>query len=51
MVRIASVKYPNNSKTLDYLCPDTSIHEGDVVYLEGNDKPHYIVEIKKVDNG
>ena len=50
MVRIASVKYPNNSKTLDYLCPDTSIHEGDVVYLEGNDKPHYIVEIKKVDN-
>ena len=50
MVRIASVKYPNNSKTQDYLCPDTSIHEGDVVYLEGNDKPHYIVEIKKVDN-
>ena len=50
MVRIASVKYPNNSKTHDYLCPDTSINEGDVVYLEGNDKPHYIVEIKKVDN-
>ena len=37
MVRIASVKYPNNSKTHDYLCPDTSINEGDVVYLEGND--------------
>ena len=45
-MRIASVRYPNSDKTQDYLCPDKTIKEGDVVILEGMDKPHYIAEIK-----
>ena len=48
VVRIASVRYPNSDKTLDYLCPDKTIKEGDVVILEGMDKPHYIAEIKNI---
>ena len=45
-MRIASVRYSNSDKTQDYLCPDKTIKEGDVVILEGMDKPHYIAEIK-----
>lgn len=47
-MRIASVRYPNSDKTQDYLCIDKTIKEGDVVILEGMDKPHYIAEIKNI---
>ena len=41
MVRIAKVKLVGSRKTFEYLCPDTNIDEGDVVYLEGEDNPSY----------
>ncbi len=48
MVRIAKVKLVGSRKTFEYLCPDTNIDEGDVVYLENQDKPSYVCEIVEV---
>ncbi len=48
MVRIAKVKLVGSRKTFEYLCPDTNIDEGDVVYLEDQESPSYVCEIVEV---
>ena len=41
MVRIAKIKFNSHSKEYDYFCDDEKINEGDVVYIEGSDRPVY----------
>lgn len=49
MVRIAKIKFNRFSKEYDYICDDININEGDVVYVEGSDRPVYVYEIAIVD--
>ncbi|MCI5583102.1 MAG: macro domain-containing protein [Anaeroplasma sp.] len=50
MIRIAKVKFGSGSKRYDYFCPDTSIVEGDIVYVEEKEQPLLISEIVEESN-
>ena len=49
MIRIAQIKFDESSKIYDYLCDDSLINEGDVVFVEGTDSPLFVYDIKFVD--
>ena len=49
MIRIAQIKFDESSKIYDYLCEDSLINEGDVVFVEGTDSPLFVYDIKFVD--
>ena len=50
MIRIAKVKFGSGSRRYDYFCPDTSIVEGDIVYVEEKEQPLLISEIVEESN-
>lgn len=50
MIRIAKIKFDDGSKVYDYYCEDTSINEGDVVFVEGKSSPLFVYDIAYVDD-
>ena len=48
MVRIAKIRFSGSRTSYDYFCPDKTIEEGDVVFLEGKENPSYVYEIVEV---
>lgn len=49
-VRVAGIKYSKKSEIINYLCPDKTLEEGDVVYLEDKTNPYFIYEINEIDD-